>query len=55
MPSAVVLDGGEGIVVPLESWHGRYVVDQTPIVVKTTMEENWHLDQEKVLSEGRRD
>ena len=52
MPSAVVLDGGEGIVVPLESWHGKYVVDQTPIVVKTTMEGNWHLDQEKVLSEG---
>lgn len=52
MPSAVLLDDNKGIVVPLESWHGRMVVDQTPIVVKTTMEENWHLDQKKVLEQG---
>lgn len=52
MPSAVLLDDNKGILVPLESWHGKYVVDQTPIVVKTSMEENWHLDQKKVLEEG---
>lgn len=52
MPTAVLLDDNKGIVVPLESWHGKFVVDQTPIVVKTTMDENWHLDHEKVLSEG---
>ncbi len=52
MPSAVILNDGKGIAVPLESWHGKYVMDQTPIVVRTSMEENWHLDQEKVLAEG---
>ena len=52
MPTGVLLSGGRGILVPLESWHGRYVVDQTPIVVKTTMEENWRTDQEKILREG---
>lgn len=52
MPTGILLDDGRGIAVPLESWHGRIVVDQTPIIVKTTMEENWHLDQKKVLEEG---
>lgn len=52
MPSGVLLDDGKGIVVPLESWHGRLVVDQTPIVVKTTMEENWRTDQQKILDLG---
>lgn len=52
MPTGVLLNDNKGIVVPLESWHGRLVVDQTPIVVKTTMEENWKLDQKKILEEG---
>ena len=52
MPTGVLLDDNAGILVPLESWHGRYVVDQTPIVVKTTMEENWRIDQQKILDEG---
>lgn len=52
MPSGVLLDDNKGIVVPLESWHGKLVVDQSPIVVKTTMEENWRIDQQKILDEG---
>lgn len=52
MPSGVWLDDNRGIVVPLEVWHGKYVVDQTPIVIKTTAEENWHFDQQKMLNEG---
>ena len=52
MPSGVLLADGKGILVPLESWHGKLVVDQTPIVVKTTMEQNWRTDQKKLLEEG---
>ncbi len=52
MPTGVLLNDNKGIVVPLESWHGKYVVDQTPIVVKTTMEENWRIDQQKILKVG---
>lgn len=52
MPSGVLLDDNKGIVVPLESWHGKMAVDQTPIVVKTTMEENWRIDQQKILDQG---
>lgn len=52
MPTGVLLADGKGILVPLESWHGRLVVDQTPIVVKTTMEANWKTDQKKLLEEG---
>lgn len=52
MPSAVLLDDNKGIVMPLEVWSGPYVMDQTPVVVKTTMEENWKLDQQRILAEG---
>ncbi|MBQ7268399.1 MAG: exo-alpha-sialidase [Bacteroidales bacterium] len=41
MPTAVLLDGGRGIVVPLETWSGRDVYDISPIVVRTTMDINW--------------
>ncbi len=41
MPTAVLLDGGRGIVVPLETWSGRDVYDISPIVVRTSMETNW--------------
>lgn len=51
MPSGVVLDDG-GIAVPLEVWSGKYVMDVTPVVVKTTKSDNWNFDQERLLSEG---
>lgn len=53
MPTAVLLDDNKGIAVPLEVWSGTLVVDQTPIVVRTEIEDNWHsLDQEKIKKEG---
>src|SRR5690606_17592771 len=53
MPTAVKLDDNNGIAVPLEVWSGTLVVDQTPIVVRTEMEDNWHsIDQEKIKKEG---
>ena len=52
MPSGVLLDDGAGIAVPLESWHGRLVLDVSPIIVKTTMEENWRGDQQKIVDQG---
>lgn len=52
MPSGVLLDDG-GIAVPLEVWSGKYVMDVTPVVVKTTAEDNWRsIDQERLLSGG---
>lgn len=41
MPTAVLLDNDKGIVVPLETWSGRDVYDISPIVVRTTMTDNW--------------
>lgn len=52
MPTGVWLDDDNGIAVPLESWHGRLVVDQSPIVVKTTVEKNWRTDYDKILEQG---
>lgn len=52
MPTGILLDDNAGIAVPLESWHGRLVLDVSPIIVKTTMEENWRTDQQKILNEG---
>ncbi len=52
MPSGILLDGGKGIAVPLETWHGKHVMDQTPIIVKTTMEENWRTDQKQIVEQG---
>ncbi len=52
MPSGVWLDDNNGIAVPLEVWHSKFVVDQTPIVVKTPAGENWRIDQQKILDEG---
>ncbi|WP_461533954.1 sialidase family protein [Sinomicrobium sp.] len=53
MPTAVLLDDNNGIAVPLEVWSGKLVVDQTPIVVKTDADVNWHsADQEKIIKEG---
>lgn len=45
MPSGVWLDNNNGIAVPLEVWSGKYKMDQTPVVVKTSVEANWHSDQ----------
>jgi hypothetical protein len=52
MPSGVWLDDNNGIAVPLEVWHSKYVVDQTPIIVKTEADVNWRIDQNKILNEG---
>ena len=52
MPTAVLLDGGRGIVVPLETWSGRDVYDTSPITVRTTMDENWHVDGASIRENG---
>jgi hypothetical protein len=52
MPSAVWLDDNNGIAVPLEVWHSRFVVDQTPIIVKTGADVNWRIDQDKIVNQG---
>lgn len=52
MPSGVWLDDGNGIAVPMEVWHGKYVVDQTPVVVKTDPQTNWHRDLAAIRKEG---
>lgn len=45
MPTGVWLDGNYGIAVPLEVWSGKYKMDQTPVVVRTDADSNWHSDQ----------
>ena len=52
MPSGVWLDDNNGIAVPVEVWHSRHVVDQTPVVVKTPPDVNWRNNPEKVAGEG---
>jgi len=53
MATAVSLDDNNGIAVPLEVWSGKLVVDQTPVIVKTTVEKNWRgEDQKKMLEKG---
>ena len=52
MPSGVWLNDNNGIAVPMEVWHGKYVVDQTPVVVKTDPETNWRRDLEKIRKTG---
>lgn len=52
MPSGVYLNDDKGIVVPLEVWSGKLVVDQTPVIVKTTVEENWYADYDKIINQG---
>ena len=52
MPSGVWLDDNNGIAVPIEVWHGKWVVDQTPVVVKTDVETNWHRDLEAIRKTG---
>ena len=50
MATAVLLDDGS-IAMSLEVWSGKYVVDQTPVVVRTAS--NWHdVDQETLLRDG---
>ncbi len=52
MPTGVYLDDNQGIVVPLEVWHGAMVMDQTPITIRTDLETNWRFDHNKILNEG---
>lgn len=51
MPTAVLLQDGS-IVMSIEVWSGKYVVDQTPMIVRTSAEENWHLDTARLLRHG---
>lgn len=51
MATAVLLNDGS-IAMTVEVWSGKYVVDHTPVVVKSTAEENWKFDTEKILAEG---
>lgn len=51
MPTAVrVADGS--IVVPLETWSGNEVYDTSPITVRTTAAENWHVDGVSIRENG---
>ena len=52
MATAVLLDDNKGIVVPLETWSGRDVYDISPIIVRTSMEDNWHFDGAAIRAEG---
>lgn len=45
MPSGVLLDDNYGIAIPLEVWSSKYKMDQTPVIVRTDSEINWHSDQ----------
>ena len=49
MATAVLLDDGT-IAMTVEVWSGKYVVDQTPVVVLSR--DNWKVDQKKLLEEG---
>lgn len=49
MATAVLLDNGS-IAMTVEVWSGKFVVDQTPVIVKTR--DNWTVNQEKLLSDG---
>ncbi len=51
MPTAVILDDGT-IAMSVEVWSGKYVVDQTPVIVKTSARENWKLDTAAILKNG---
>jgi len=52
MPSGVWLDDNNGIAVPLEVWHGRWVVDQTPVIVKTDVKSSWRGDLASIRANG---
>lgn len=45
MPSAVLLDNNNGIAVPLEVWSSKFKMDQTPVIIRTDADDNWHSDQ----------
>lgn len=52
MATGVCLDDNVGIAVPYEVWHGKWVVDQSPYIVKTDMETNWHGDHAAIRAHG---
>ena len=52
MPSAVELDNGSGMAMPLEVWADNLVMDQTPVIVRTSREENWRFDSKTMKEEG---
>jgi len=52
MATAVLLDGNRGIVVPFETWSGRDVYEQSPQLVRTTMDENWRRDTVAIRAHG---
>lgn len=52
MPTAVYLQDGSGIVVPLETWSGTEVYDISPITVRTSVKENWYVDGVDIRENG---
>lgn len=49
MATAILLEDGT-IAMTVEVWSGKYVVDQTPVVVLNR--NNWKVDQTKLLNDG---
>lgn len=52
MATAVILDDGKGIVAPIETWSGRDVYEQSPNLIRTTMEQNWRCDTVALRANG---
>lgn len=52
MATAVLLDDSKGIVVPFETWSGRDVYEQSPNLVRTTLEQDWKCDTVAMRANG---
>lgn len=52
MPTGVLLNNNGGIAVAVEVWHGKWVTDQTPVVVKTDNVTNWHREVDSIRLKG---
>ncbi|MDY3784079.1 MAG: sialidase family protein [Candidatus Cryptobacteroides sp.] len=50
MPTAVLLQDGKTIVVPLETWSGRDVYDISPVIVRSS--NNWAVDGASIREKG---
>lgn len=50
MPTAVLLDDGKTIAVPLETWSGRDVYDISPVIVRS--DNNWNVDGAAIRANG---
>lgn len=52
MATGVWLNDNNGIAVPYEVWHGKWVVDQSPYIVKTDPQTNWKRDYAEIRKNG---